>query len=459
MERDAPTPLPHDRKDTMQIAAPTKSQTSQTTITERLVPAGRMLPFILVTVLFFLWGMSNNLTDILVQQFKKSFELSPIQAQLVQTAVFFGYFCMALPAALFMRRWGYKAGILAGLCIFGGGMLLFWPAAVVNLYSPFLAALFMVGCGSAILETAANPFIAQFGPASTSERRLNFSQAFNPPGTICGVLMGQYVILSGVELSASKVTSMKAAGTYAAYLHGEVMRVVPTYVGFGFLVLLCAFAIARTKFPPIHSEHEDGGDHGSFKQLLQYPHLWLAMVAQFFCVGAQVSTWSGLYFYVKQYSQVQERTAFNYLIATLIAFAAGRFLSTPLMQYFAPSKMVGTYAITNIVLLGFAITHPGVAGAFAIVATSFFMSVMFPTIFALGIKGLGPNTKIGGSIIVMSIVGAGILPPVFGFIAKQTGSYALAYSVPATAYIAVLLYGFVGARRTGEPVSVEANVV
>lgn len=443
----------------MQIAAPTPSAKSQTTITEPLVPVGKMLPFILVTVLFFLWGMSNNLTDILVQQFKKSFELSPIQAQLVQTSVFFGYFCMALPAALFMRRWGYKAGILAGLCIFGGGMLLFWPAAVVNQYAPFLVALFMVGCGSAILETAANPFIAQFGPASTSERRLNFSQAFNPPGTICGVLMGQYVILSGVELSQDKVASMKALGTYAAYLHGEVMRVVPTYVGFGFLVLLCATAIALTKFPPIHSEHEDGGDHGSFGQLLQYPHLWLAVVAQFFCVGAQVSTWSGLFFYVKQYTVVQERSAFNYLIATLVGFAAGRFLSTPLMKYFAPVKMVTTYAVANVLLVVFAITHPGILGAYAIVATSFFMSVMFPTIFALGIKGLGPNTKIGGSIIVMSIVGAGILPPVFGFVAKQTGSYALAYVVPLAAFAAVALYGFFGAKRSGEPVAVEANLV
>ena len=150
----------------------------------RLFPAEHILPFVLVTALFFLWGMSNNLTDILVQQFKKSFELSPLQAQLVQTAVFLGYFCMAIPAALLMRRLGYKFGILAGLCMFGGGMLLFWPAAIVGQYPPFLMALFIVGCGSAILETAANPFIAQFGPAATAERRLNFSQAFNPPGTI-----------------------------------------------------------------------------------------------------------------------------------------------------------------------------------------------------------------------------------------------------------------------------------
>src|ERR1700722_11175095 len=164
-------------------------------------PVGHLLPFVLVTVLFFLWGMSNNLTDILVQQFKKSFELSQFGAQLVQTANFLGYFCMAIPAALVMRRWGYKAGMVMGLVFFGGGMVLFWPAAATGAYVPFLIALFAVGCGASVLETAANPFMAQFGPAATSERRLNFAQAFNPPGTILGVWVGRQFIFSGVELT------------------------------------------------------------------------------------------------------------------------------------------------------------------------------------------------------------------------------------------------------------------
>jgi FHS family L-fucose permease-like MFS transporter len=162
-------------------------------------PVGQMTLFVLVTVLFFLWGMSNNLTDILVQQFKKSFELTQFGAQLVQTANFLGYFCMAIPAALVMRRWGYKAGMILGLTMFGSGMLLFWPAAVSGKYVPFLVALFTVGCGASILETAANPFMAQFGPAETSERRLNFAQSFNPPGTIIGVIIGAQFIFSGVE--------------------------------------------------------------------------------------------------------------------------------------------------------------------------------------------------------------------------------------------------------------------
>ena len=265
----------------MQVSTPVGTRAKvKGNATQSVFPVGHMVLFSLVTVLFFLWGMSNNLTDILVQQFKKSFELSPVSAQLVQTANFLGYFFMALPAALLMRKWGYKAGMVTGLCLFGGGMVMFWPAAVSGQYLPFLVSLFTVGSGASFLETASNPFIAQFGPAETSEQRLNFSQSFNPPGTIVGVLIGARFIFSGVEKTAPEIAQMKAAGTYAAYLHTEIMRVVPTYLGFGGVVLLCAFVLSRMKFPSMHSEHEgEVGDHGSFSQLFQYPHLWFAVLA------------------------------------------------------------------------------------------------------------------------------------------------------------------------------------
>jgi FHS family L-fucose permease-like MFS transporter len=415
-------------------------------------PTQHILPFVLVTVLFFLWGMSNNLTDILVQQFKKSFELSPLQAQLVQTAVFTGYFCMAIPAAMFMRRWGYKAGILAGMCLFGGGMLLFWPAAIWGHYGPFLCALFIVGCGSATLETAANPFIAQFGPAATSERRLNFSQAFNPPGTITGVLIGTFFIFSGVNPSPEKMANMRVAGTLIHYLHSEIMRVVPTYVGLGCVVLLWVLWIGLTKFPRIESEHEDSGDKGQFADLFRFPHLWLAVLAQFCYCGAQISTWSAFIFYMLQYTGASERTAALFLTGNLIALAAGRIVSTGLMRWFSPTKMMGTYALINIALVAVGVFHPGAVGAGAILASSFFMSIMYPTIFALGVKGLGANTKLGGSVIVMSVVGGAIFPPLLGFVAKHTGSYARGYTVVLLAYIVVALYAFLGSRTRGEPV-------
>jgi FHS family L-fucose permease-like MFS transporter len=413
-------------------------------------PLGQITLFVLVTVLFFLWGMSNNLTDILVQQFKKSFELSQFGAQLVQTANFLGYFCMAIPAALVMQRWGYKVGMVMGLILFGSGMVLFWPAAVSGQYLPFLIALFTVGCGASVLETAGNPFMAQFGPAETSERRLNFAQAFNPPGTILGVIIGARFIFSGVELKDSEVATMKAAGTYAGYLHTELMRVVPTYLGLGSVVLLFALLLSRMKFPSMQSE-EEGSDQGSFSELLHYPHLWFAVLANFCNVGAQVATWSSLIPYMKQYTVVSERTAALYLTATLIALMVGRFITIPMMKYISASKILRTYGAVNVLLIALAIVRPGMLGAYAIVATSFFLSIMFPTIFALGLKGLGANTKLAGSFLVMAIVGGAIFPPILGWVAKQTGSLAYGYVVPAVGFLGVSLYGFLADRVSPAP--------
>ena len=273
----------------MQVSTVTKPTTTGSQEVAPVFPPGRTALFVLVTVLFFLWGMSNNLTDILVQQFKKSFELSQFGAQLVQTANFLGYFCMAIPAALVMRRWGYKAGMVMGLVFFGGGMVLFWPAAATGAYVPFLIALFTVGCGASVLETAANPFMAQFGPAATSERRLNFAQAFNPPGTILGVVVGARFIFSGIEASPSQVAAMKAAGTYKQYLHDELVRVVPTYLVLGTTVLLFALLLSRMSFPPMASESQDSRLHQGSRHLSSSIEL-PSFVAG--CIGKLLQCWS-----------------------------------------------------------------------------------------------------------------------------------------------------------------------
>ncbi|WP_255551268.1 L-fucose:H+ symporter permease [Granulicella sp. dw_53] len=446
----------------MQVSTSTNATNKDAGVGQSVFPVGQMTLFVLVTVLFFLWGMSNNLTDILVQQFRKSFELSQFGAQLVQTANFLGYFCMAIPAALVMRRWGYKAGMVLGLVLFGGGMVLFWPAAVSGQYVPFLIALFAVGCGASVLETAANPFMAQFGPAATSERRLNFAQSFNPPGTVLGVIIGAQFIFSGVELREPEVAAMRQAGTYAAYLHTELMRVVPTYLALGSVVLLFALVLSRMKFPSLRGEHEDHSvaeDQGSFKQLLRFQHLWFAVLANFCNVGAQVSTWSSLIPYMKQYTNVSERTAAGYLTATLIAMLVGRFVTTPLMKYIPASKILGAYGAANVLLIALAITRPGMLGAYAIVASSFFLSIMFPTIFALGLKGLGASTKLAGSFLVMAIVGGAVFPPILGWIAKRSGSLADGYIVPAVGFAGVSLYGFLAGRVRPREVAVVAKVL
>src|SRR6202790_3456193 len=216
-----------------------------------LFPTGQLFPFILVTALFFLWGIPNNLNDVLIRQFMKSFAISRFQAGLVQSAFYVGYFLLAMPAALLMRKVGYKAGFVIGLCLFGVGTFLFWPAAVVGRYDFFLVALFVIASGLSFLETASNPFIAQLGDPESSERRLNFSQAFNPLGAITGALVGTVFIFSGVELSPQEIAAFKAQHIYEAYLRSETLRVVKPYLIIGAVAVLWAIVILRTNFPAI----------------------------------------------------------------------------------------------------------------------------------------------------------------------------------------------------------------
>jgi FHS family L-fucose permease-like MFS transporter len=404
------------------------------------------VPFFLVTALFFLWGVPNNLNDVLIRQFMKSFALSRLQAGLVQSAFYMGYFLLAMPAALLMRKLGYKAGFLAGLLLFALGAFLFWPAAVVGKYGFFLFALFVIASGLSFLETASNPFIAQMGHADSSERRLNFSQAFNPLGSITGVLLGTMFIFSGVELSPEQIESMKIQHLYQAYMRTETLRVVKPYLALGVVALFWAFLIWRTTFPAIQIEHEEGGDRGHFRELLRYPHFLAAVAAQFLYVGAQVGTWSYFIQYVQESTHQPEKIAGYFLTGTLAAFGVGRFTSAYLMRFIAPNLLLGAYAVVNVVLLAFGVFNPGWTGLWAVFLTSFFMSLMFPTIFALGLKGLGPNTKLGGSLIVMAIVGGAVLTPLMGLVAETAHSIAPAYLVPLTAYVFIAGYAFVGAR-------------
>ncbi len=413
-----------------------------------IFPAGNFLPFFLVTALFFLWGIPNNLNDVLIRQFMKSFAISRFQAGLVQSAFYIGYFLLAMPAALLMRRLGYKTGFIIGLLLFGLGTFLFWPAAIVGKYGLFLFALFVIASGLSFLETASNPFIAQLGDPQTSERRLNFSQAFNPLGSITGVLIGTVFIFSGVEHSPQQIESLKAQHLYDAYLRSETLRVVTPYLVLGLIAMCWAVLIWRTRFPQIQSEHEAASvDHGHFRDLLKYPHFLLAVAAQFMYVGAQVGTWSYFIQYVQDYTHQPEKVAGYFLTGTLAAFGVGRFTSAYLMRFIPPSKLLGAYALVNFVLMSFGVLRPGWAGMWAVFLTSFFMSLMFPTIFALGLKGLGPNTKIGASLIVMAIVGGAVLTPLMGLIAETYHSIALAYLVPLGAYLFVAGYAFAGARE------------
>ena len=373
--------------------------------------------FFLVTGLFFLWGVPNNLNDILIRQFMKSFEITRFQAGLVQSAFYMGYFLFSIPAATVMRRFGYKTGLITGLLLYSFGTFLFLPAAQARSYVLFLMAL--------------------FDPES-AVRRLNFSQAFNPLGAISGVLIGTLFIFSGVELKAPDIARMKLAGAYDAYLQHETMRVIAPYMVLGVVVLVWTIFILLTKFPAIATTRSTDTNG--------YPHFLLAVVTQFCYVGAQVGTWSYFIQYVQDYTHLPEKTAGYLLTTTLAGFGIGRFASSQWMKVISPSTLMGLFAVINIVLVMCGVVWPGWFGMIAVLLTSFFMSLMFPTIFALGIRDLGPNTKPAASLIVMAIIGGAVFTPVMGLVFQATKSMATAMLVPLGCYLIVAAYAFWGCK-------------
>jgi FHS family L-fucose permease-like MFS transporter len=418
-----------------------------------MLAPGNTAAFVLVTALFLFWGIPNNLNDILIKQFMKSFEISRLQAGFIQSAFYMGYFTLSMPAALLMRKYGYKAGLVVGLLLYGTGTFLFWPAAHIREYGFFLFALFVIASGLAFLETGANPFIAQLGDPRTSERRLNFSQAFNPLGAVTGVLVGTVFILSGIELTPEQIAALKAAGRYDAYLEHETMRVVTPYLVLGSVMFFWAVLLMLTRFPKVAEEAqpESERERGRFRDLFHHRHFVLGVIAQCFYVGAQVGTWSYFIQYIQDYTHQPEKVAGYFLTGTLVAFGIGRFTATWLMKYIRPNILMGIYGLANVGLIGVAVLFPGWVGVWAIFLTSFFMSLMFPTIFALGIKELGPNTKLGGSLIVMAIIGGAIFTPLMGLVFELTRSMALAMLVPGFCYVFVTYYAFAGSKVRPAP--------
>jgi MFS transporter, FHS family, L-fucose permease len=435
-------------------SAPARTTFASADQPPRLIPAGQFATFAVVSALFFLWAIPNNLNDILIRQFMKSFAIGRMQAGLVQFAFYIGYFCFALPASMVTRKAGYKAGILTGLCLFGAGAVLFWPAALADRYAYFLVALFVIASGLSFLETASNPFIAEMGDPRTSERRLNLAQAFNPLGSISGAILGTIFIFSGIELKPDQITALQARHQYQAYLRSEILRVVHPYLVLAAVVFFWALLVARTRFPAVGTEQATTAEPGAVPQppgRLLRTHFIAAVVAQFLYVGAQVGTWSYFIQYAQQYTSVPERVAGYLLTGTLAAFAVGRFFSAWIMRRVRPHRLMGLYAVANTALALVAVLRPGWFGMDCLFLTSFFMSLMFPTIFALGIKELGDKTKIGGSILVMSIIGGAVLTPAMGKLSELGHGVALAYAVPLVAYVGVALYAFFASQPRVRP--------
>lgn len=392
-----------------------------------------LITFAFVTSLFMLWGIAHSMSDVLNKHFQNVLELTKSQSGLIQFSVFGAYFIMSYPAGLFMKRFGYKMGVLLGLSLFAAGTFLFVPAADHNSFGYFRIALFILGCGMATLETVAHPFIAALGDQRTSDRRINFAQSFNAVGTIIGPAIGTYFLLRAIEGNSADLTSVK-------YLYASI----------GVVLLVIAVAFSLVKVPLLIDPHTSANtadtdavnvDTEPAKPLFQHKHFVWAVVAQFFNVAAQAGTWSYFINYGHENMGFTDEVAGNYLILFMAMMAVGRFVGTYLMRFIAPNKLLASFAIGSIIMCLLVAQSFGWTSFIALLMVNFFFSIMFPTIFSLGIKNLGNKTQQGASFITMGVVGGAFFPYIMGYVADQT-TVAHAYYLPIICYFVIFLFGY-----------------
>ncbi len=384
------------------------------------------IAFALVTSLFFLWGFAISMLDVLNRHFQKILHISRAESAWVQVCTFGAYFLMALPAGYFMKKHGYKKGILVGLALYAGGAFLVYPAGEAQSWPFFLVALFVLACGLAFLETAANPYATVLGAPEQSEFRLNLAQSFNGLGGFTGPKIGALFLFSSISSS----------------LEDGFSKVQMPYLFVGFLVSFVAILFFFTPLPEIKDENESQADSTG---LFKYPHFVSGVIAQFLNVGAQICVWGFFINYAVETLNFSDATAANYLATSMIIFMLGRFAGTFLMKYIKPNQLLGYYSLAMVALLVLtAFDTLGKNSIYALMAFFFFQSITFPTIFALGVKDMGKYTKLAGSYIIMAIVGGAVFPPIMGAVADNT-STALSFLLPATLFLYIAWYGFKGA--------------
>ena len=416
-----------------------------------------LVPFILITSLFFLWAFGVNLNDILIPHLKKAFGLTDFQSSFIQVAFFGGYCLAALPAGWAMEKIGYKKGILAGLFLCATGAVLFLPASSSRVYGFFLLALFVMACGQSFLEVAANPYVTILGPPASAERRLNFAQSFNAVGAVISPILGRTFILTGVEYAPAQLAAMSAA-QLEAYRAAEASTVKGPYLMIAGIFVLVAVLIQLAHLPDVHEASSEGQAPSlgaNTERVLSHAHLVRGVIAQFFYVGAQV----GVASFVIRFAQFSvpgttAKVAALYLLLHQIGFMAGRFIGSALMKQIPAARLLALFAGASIVCASVALLASGVIPVFAAVLIGFFHSIMFPTIFALSIKNLGPLTKRGSSLLVMAIIGGAVFPAIMGRI-SDAASIQKAFVVPLLCYAFILYFGLSGHKPV--PASVLAG--
>ncbi|CAH0996154.1 L-fucose-proton symporter [Emticicia aquatica] len=400
------------------------------------------VPFVLLTSLFFLWGFAHNLNPILIPHLKKACQLSDFQSSLIDSAFFVAYFVMAIPAGMVMKKYGYKIGIIAGLITFAIGAFLFIPAANTRVFAFFLTALFVIASGLTFLETAANPYMTVLGEPEGATQRLNFAQSFNGLAASIAPKLGGMFILSGVTLSETEIAGMSAE-KLNAFLDNEAAAVKMPYIIIGIIVLIVAAILYKTDLPEVTDDGHEVNISGGSKSIWRHKHLTWGVITQFFYVGAQVCVSSFFIRYLYQTAKIDEKSAANYLAIALFCFMIGRFVGTFLMKYISPNKLLALYAFFNIILLIIVVLNGGMMSVYGLIGVEFFMSIMFPTIFSLSVQSLGEETKLGSSLVIMSIVGGAIFPPILGKV-SDASNIQTAYVVPLICFFVVLYFGLKG---------------
>lgn len=407
-----------------------------------------VVPFVLITICFALWGFANDITNPMVKAFSKIFLMSNFQGSLVQFAFYGGYFAMAIPAAIFIKKYSYKSGILVGLALYALGGLLFIPASMVGEFTPFLFAYFILTCGLSFLETGANPYILSMGDEETSTQRLNLAQAFNPIGSLTGMLVAGQFILARLDPQNYEARQTLSPEQFEAVKMADLAVIRAPYVGIGVVIAVLFIIIFLVKMPKNQDANTKLDVGGTFKRLLSSLKYREGVVAQAFYVGAQIMCWTFIIHYGTEVftargmtEKAAEGLSLNYNIAAMVIFVTSRFICTFLLRFIRPGVLLMNFAIAGIMLLMGVIFVGGLPGIYCLVGVSACMSLMFPTIYGIALKGLGDDAKLGAAGLIMAILGGSLMPPLQGYLI-DVWTVPASFVLPVICFIVIATYGY-----------------
>ncbi len=425
----------------------------------KVVSKEYLIPFILITTLFSLWGFANDITNPMVAAFKTVMEISNAKSALVQFAFYGGYGTMAIPAALFIKKYSYKKGILLGLLLYAIGAFLFFPAAQYEKFGFFLGSLYILTFGLAFLETTANPYILSMGDEETATRRLNLAQSFNPMGSLLGMFVASKFVLASLESdkrdsAGNLIFNTLDAAQKAAIRTHDLSLIRDPYVILGVVVLTMFIIIAVAKMPKSVKTDDSFSHLDSAKRLLTNIKYREGVIAQVFYVAAQIMCWTFIIQYAGNLG-ISKATAQNYNILAMIIFLSSRFISTFIMKYVNSRVMLTVFALGGIITTLGVIFINGMLGLYCLIATSAFMSLMFPTIYGIALHGLGEDSTLGAAGLVMAIVGGALMPPLQGLIIDQGDFLGIAgvnfsFILPLICFVVILIYGYRTIRVHGK---------